>query len=563
MHSGDGEEASGDVYRPLPTPREQRTTSSSEPREGIVLPSKGGRWIPPSQLRRQEEERREEARREEEARRAEAERWDQQPAAGQPWGAPQDPYAAQQSQYGHPQAPQPPQHPQPDAQATQLLGPYDPGAGRPDGPYGDPYAGGYDQYGNPGGPPSGDADKTQMMPPYGQQPPAGQDADRTQLLAPYAGHTADLVPQGPDVRQPLPPEQQFGAPVPPLPQSQPPQHRRRPPHEQPAAAPQDQQPPMPPGAPFAIRPGTPADPPPAYDQPAPPAATQQLPRMDDDWQRAAQSAPPQGTGQQAPQGPQDDYDYLYRRDDQPAPPPRQHQAAGYGYQQQPQPPAPRRQGYDRPAGPRSQRSGPGRKKLSTPAMAGIGVAVLALIGIGVGAIMSSGSSSSGGSGTGASSSAGSAAGSGAAETQAKRLNAVLSASNSSRTSVIDAVASIKSCQNLSTSAASLRSAASERDALVTKLSNMAVDKLPDGTELVDQLTQAWNSSSAADKYYAAWADQAARPKGCHKGQAKITLEVQRGNLASGEATLAKQRAVQLWNPIASRYGLPQRQVTQM
>ncbi|MDI5965074.1 hypothetical protein [Streptantibioticus silvisoli] len=618
MHSGQGDEGPDNTYRPTPLPHEPQAPSGSEPREGIVLPSKGGRWVPPS--RREEQ----------------GQQWDQPapaapPAPGQPWGSPQqDPYGQQQPAPYDPPAADPA-----DAQATRMMAPYDPqagqhaqnagapfnaGPGQPGGGY-DPSYGGlpmqdagqpgaqpmpgadadrtqliapYGQQQMPGGQQQmpnaqqmpGDADRTQLLAPYGQQqmpdaqqqmpgqhggqPMSGDDANRTQMLAPYTGHSAELVPQQPESRAPLPPEQQFNAPVPPMPQAPPPGGQQEG---------QQYAPPMPGGAPFAIRPGAPGDQPVAYGQDGAAPATQQLPRFQDDWQ---QGGGPQPSQQQQP----DDYDYLYRRDDEPAQQrgPRGGAVAAFPQQQ----PVPQRQGgYNGPdgygtdgygSGGRGGVSGPrdgsrrgdqgarGRKKMSTPVLVGIGVVVLAVIGVGAGALFSGGGGSNSaqpGSSTSAAPSAGSGAADSAAQGQAKQLDALLKTSNSSRTSVINAVASIKACNNLSASAATLRAAARERDDLVTQLSGMTLTALPNNADLVGQLTAAWKASSSADNYYAAWAGQAAQPKGCKKHQAKITGAVEHGNLESGKATLAKQKAADLWNPIAKQYGLTQRQYTQL
>ncbi len=197
-------------------------------------------------------------------------------------------------------------------------------------------------------------------------------------------------------------------------------------------------------------------------------------------------------------------------------------------------------------------------------LVGVGVAVLALVGIGAGAVLSGGGSNSGGSaGASSSSASGAPDSTSTVEAQARQLNALLHNSNGSRTTVINAVASIKVCKNLVASASDLRTAAGERDDLVTRLSQLTLDKLPNGSQLVSQLTAAWAASSAADNHYATWAEQVGKPKGCHKGHAKVTSEVQRGNLSSGQATIAKQKAANLWNPIARQYGLTQRQFTQL
>lgn len=598
MHSGQGEEGSADNRPPLP--REPQAPSVSEPREGIVLPSKGGRWVPPSQARRPEQD-----------------RWEQpapavQPAAGQPWGAPQaeqypqqQPPQAQQPQvqplqgpppqgqlpqgqlppaYGQEPAPQP-GYAHPDDQSTRMMGAYDGQSGQQypgqqhSGQYQDPqYGGGYDpSYGGAPMMSGGDADQTRMMAPYGQQQPAGGDADHTQLLAPYNGQSVDLLPQPEETRQPLPPEQEFHAPVPPIPQSPPP---GIPPEYQQQ---QSYQPPMPSGAPFAIRPGTPAeDAAQQFGQGDPAPATQQLPRFGDGgWPPAQQQQMPQEAvgPQPAPQQPED-YDYLYRKDDDPAGArqPRQGAVAAPAFsfpQHAPpqQPPQRQEYGHGGPGGPGGRYDGhggghdgppPARRKPSTAVMVGIGVAVLALIGIGAGAALSGGGS--GGKPDSGSSATAGAPGNASADpvkAQAQQLNALLRTSNSSRTSVINAVAAIKACRNLDGSATDLRTAAGERSDLVSKLSQMTLDQLPDSADLISQLTAAWKASASADNYYAGWADQVAKPKGCHKGHARVTVDVQRGNLASGQATVAKQKAAALWNPIARQYGLTQRQFTQL
>ena len=78
------------------------------------------------------------------------------------------------------------------------------------------------------------------------------------------------------------------------------------------------------------------------------------------------------------------------------------------------------------------------------------------------------------------------------------------------------------------------------------------------------LTKAWHASAAADDHYAAWADQVAGDKkGCRKGQARTTPETAAGNRESGTATQQKAKAAALWNVIAKKYGLTERQPTQL
>ncbi|MEU6604877.1 hypothetical protein ABZ922_07395 [Streptomyces shenzhenensis] len=149
------------------------------------------------------------------------------------------------------------------------------------------------------------------------------------------------------------------------------------------------------------------------------------------------------------------------------------------------------------------------------------------------------------------------------EQQAVALDKLLADSGSSRASVIKAVSDVKTCQNLDQAASDLRDAAKQRTELVTRLSELTVDKLPNHAELTTALTKAWHASASADDHYAAWADQTAGKHGCKKGQARTTGQTQAGNRDSGTASAEKAKAAPLWNGIAKTYGLTERQPTQL
>ena len=222
---------------------------------------------------------------------------------------------------------------------------------------------------------------------------------------------------------------------------------------------------------------------------------------------------------------------------------------GYGYGQDPQ-----------SAAPAPGRGGSGRGKLSPPALIGIIVAACAVVGLAVGAAFSGGGGDS--QNAGASSSAGAStapAAAGDAAGQAKELDALLADSNNSRSQVINAVQTIKTCGNLGQAATDLRNAAGQRGDLVTRLGKLNVGQLPNHDQLVTRLTAAWQASAAADEHYAAWAEHS----GCKKGHPKATAEFLQGNRSSGEATIAKKAAADLWNPIARQYGLTERQFSDL
>ncbi|MET7649403.1 hypothetical protein [Streptomyces sp. NPDC005486] len=210
----------------------------------------------------------------------------------------------------------------------------------------------------------------------------------------------------------------------------------------------------------------------------------------------------------------------------------------------------------------------GRTRSRLPLFAAIGVA-LAVVGIGAGAMLAGGGKDQGDDdhktvAASAPATEGSAA-TGAAEKQAVELDKLLADSGSSRASVISAVADVKACGNLGQAATDLRDAAKQRTELVTRLSALKVDQLPDHTALTTALTKAWQASASADNHYAAWADQVAgsKKKSCKKGSARTTSETQAGNRASGTASAQKTQAATLWNGIAKTYGLTQRQPTQL
>ncbi|MEU2778337.1 hypothetical protein ABZ646_37030 [Streptomyces sp. NPDC007162] len=273
---------------------------------------------------------------------------------------------------------------------------------------------------------------------------------------------------------------------------------------------------------------------------------------------------PQGADRQPPA----EFDSLFRSGPG-GEPPAASTAQLPRFQQQPQPaytppqPPPSYDRYD-DAGDGGGRGGRSRSKVPLIAAVGVGIVVL---GVGAGALLSGGGGSSGGNKTvAASASAGtdsSQAAADPAKAQAVALDKLLADSGSSRASVISAVASVKQCQNLGGSASDLRDAARQRTELITRLSKLPVDKLANNAELTASLTKAWQASANADNHYAAWADQAGGKHGCRKGQARTTGQTAAGNRESGTASSQKAKAAALWNTIASRYGLTQRQPTQL
>jgi hypothetical protein len=216
-------------------------------------------------------------------------------------------------------------------------------------------------------------------------------------------------------------------------------------------------------------------------------------------------------------------------------------------------------------------AGPAPRRRSgsrVPLIAAVGIGIVVL-GVGAGALLSGGGGDddkAGGQTASPSAPAtqdSASASADPAKAQAVALDQLLSESGNSRASVIKAAGEVKACTNLANAATDLRDASQQRKDLVTKLSQLAVDQLPDHAALTAALNSAWQASASADSHYAAWADQTAGKNGCKKGQARTTGQTAAGNRASGTASTQKAKASELWNTIAETYGLTQRQPTQL
>ncbi|WP_306321225.1 hypothetical protein, partial [Streptomyces sp. CC224E] len=229
-------------------------------------------------------------------------------------------------------------------------------------------------------------------------------------------------------------------------------------------------------------------------------------------------------------------------------------------------PPPQQYGYE-PEPPR----GKARTGSKVPLIAGIGVAIL-VVGVGAGALISS----SGGDddkktdatknvSNSAPASESPSPSADPAKAQAVELDKLLGDSNNSRSAVVRSVANIGGCKALPQASKDLRSAAQQRNNLVTRLGTLQVDQLPDHAALTAALTSAWKASASADDHYAKWGDQVAAKKGalCKKGHAKATNERRAGDAASGTASKQKQQASKLWNRIAGKYGLTERSAVQL
>ncbi|MER7403948.1 hypothetical protein ABT373_15980 [Streptomyces sp. NPDC000070] len=274
-------------------------------------------------------------------------------------------------------------------------------------------------------------------------------------------------------------------------------------------------------------------------------------------------APVPGADQQPPAG----FENLFRSEHGAESPAAATQQLPRFEQPSPRPQSHPQPSYTPPGGGHSGRGGRSGSRVPVIAAVGIGIVVL---GVGAGALLAGGGGGDDGGGDNKTVAASEPATEGSASpsadparAQAVELDKLLADSGDSRSTVINAVSDVKGCDNLAQAAKDLRDAARQRNQLVTRLSGVTVDKLPDHAALTTALTKAWRASASADNHYAAWADQTAGKKGCKKGQARVTGQTLAGNRASGVASAEKAKAAQLWNGIAKTYGLTERQPTQL
>jgi hypothetical protein len=131
---------------------------------------------------------------------------------------------------------------------------------------------------------------------------------------------------------------------------------------------------------------------------------------------------------------------------------------------------------------------------------------------------------------------------------------LLSSSEATRRSLEGAVAEVRNCSSLPGATSQIQAVASQRNAEYRRASALSMGALASGTVVKSDLLAALHASLDADRDYLTWARQQLR-SGCKPaGQsgaynAAFTADEQAGS--------AKAAFVQVWNPVAGKYGEPQ------
>ncbi len=137
---------------------------------------------------------------------------------------------------------------------------------------------------------------------------------------------------------------------------------------------------------------------------------------------------------------------------------------------------------------------------------------------------------------------------------AEGLSGLLAQSVTDRSSIVNAASSVSRCgPALSQDPQVFESAAAARQRLLSQLASLP-GRSPLSGQMLQALTGAWQASATADQDFARWA-QDELSQGCtHNDQADPSFQAAAG--PDRQATTGKKAFVNLWNPMATQYGLP-------
>jgi hypothetical protein len=142
-----------------------------------------------------------------------------------------------------------------------------------------------------------------------------------------------------------------------------------------------------------------------------------------------------------------------------------------------------------------------------------------------------------------------------ASQQAAALSTLLTSSAVARTALHNAVTQVGACTNLSGAISQLQAVVNQRAAQYGRASALPITALPGGAQVKSKLMTALGSSLTADRDYLSWARQQ-KTGGCTP--TSQSSDYNAAFNASQRADAAKLAFVQVWNPVAARYGIAQK-----
>lgn len=140
-----------------------------------------------------------------------------------------------------------------------------------------------------------------------------------------------------------------------------------------------------------------------------------------------------------------------------------------------------------------------------------------------------------------------------AQQAAASLAGLLAQSVTDRSTTVNAVNNVSECgPALSQAPQVLESAAAARQRLLSQLASLPGRSALSG-QMLQALTGAWQASATADQNFARWA-QDELSQGCTQND-QADPNFQAAAAPDAQATTDKKAFVNLWNPVAARYGL--------
>ncbi|HEY3651678.1 MAG TPA: hypothetical protein VGL33_27170, partial [Streptosporangiaceae bacterium] len=136
--------------------------------------------------------------------------------------------------------------------------------------------------------------------------------------------------------------------------------------------------------------------------------------------------------------------------------------------------------------------------------------------------------------------------------QAAALGALLTSSAATRTALHNAVTQVGGCTHLPGAVGQLQAVVNRRAGQYDRASALSAAALPGGAQVKSKLLAALGSSLTADRDYLSWARQQLTG-GCTPTSQSSAYNV--AFSASRRADAAKEAFVQVWNPVAARYGI--------
>jgi serine/threonine protein kinase len=193
---------------------------------------------------------------------------------------------------------------------------------------------------------------------------------------------------------------------------------------------------------------------------------------------------------------------------------------------------------------------PGGKRLVFAAAAAVVVIVVIIVAVALSAGSKPGKSAA----SSSASSAPQSSTSGLASRQAAAVTNLLDSSSAARKGLQGAVDDVRNCKSLSGAVSQIRRVVRQRSAEDRQAAALSTTALANGAVVKSDLIKALHDSLSADRDYLSWAEQQLR-SGC-------TPVAQSGAYnaaftADEHAAASKQAFVQVWNPLAARYGARQ------